>query len=130
METKHTHGPWKASSNGLIFGGNFATTQICDTGWCFWSNRLHELMQSDIVPPDKTQEFLRENIEISKANAKLIAAAPDLLEACQLLISRITDEQAIGNIANYIAAPAFIEATEGFVAAFDKAQSAIQKATE
>ena len=78
METKHTHGPWKASSNGLIFGGNFATTQICDTGWCFWSNRLHELMQSDIVPPDKTQEFLRENIEISKANAKLIAAAPEM----------------------------------------------------
>ena len=82
METKHTPGPWTASGNGTISGGKYNTTQIADTGWCFWTNRLHELMQ-ETTCPDDVQNFLRKNIVTSKSNAKLIAAAPDLLEACQ-----------------------------------------------
>ena len=37
-------------------------------------------MNDDIVPKDSTQDFINKNIKTSTANAKLIAAAPDLLE--------------------------------------------------
>ena len=89
METKHTPGPWTASGNGTISGGKYNTTQIADTGWCFWTNRLHELMQ-ETTCPDDVQNFLRKNIVTSKSNAKLIAAAPELLEACQISREYIT----------------------------------------
>ena len=92
METKHTPGPWTASGNGTISGGKYNTTQIADTGWCFWTNRLHELMQ-ETTCPDDVQNFLRKNIVTSKSNAKLIAAAPELLAACQELIAELDNRE-------------------------------------
>lgn len=66
-ELKHTQGPWEVSE--------LDKTKVWGNRKCVsWStneaqNRYHY--------PDKTEEEM-------KANAKLIAAAPDLLAACQM----------------------------------------------
>ena len=97
---KHTPGPWKASANGQIFGGKYNSTTVADTGWCFWTNRLHELMQEETTPDD-TQEFLRKNIRTSQANAKLIAAAPDLLETLEHIEKLYQNTDTIINKKNF-----------------------------
>jgi len=83
METKHTPGPWKIvrDASDFIQGVEVDSGWICDT-------------QFNSIPS-------------CEANAKLIAAAPDLLEALQEVI-KISDR-------NHIA--------------WDKAKAAIQKAT-
>ena len=68
MENKHTPGPWKPSFVGQICigvqnGGSYGQ-MICNT-----------------ILPEKDEEYEKEKIEI-ESNAKLIAAAPELLEAC------------------------------------------------
>ncbi len=63
---KHTKGPWKVTYDGnwTVTGGDFT---IC---------------HDNIDDHEKRQEE-------SYANAKLIAAAPELLDACTAILSRI-----------------------------------------
>lgn len=57
-ETKHTPGPWRIE-DGMVFGGHsFRVADLCCDG----------------------QKY-------NAADARLIAAAPDLLEACKRLVS-------------------------------------------
>jgi len=67
METKHTLGPWLRDGN-MIYS-------LMHAGWRkgeeLFKNRFHAYVQSDRECPDEEHE----------ANVKLIAAAPDLLEA-------------------------------------------------
>jgi hypothetical protein len=86
---KHTPGPWKADPNGIICGGQYGVTQVADTNWCFWSNRIFE-MSKDERTPQEVINNLRDNMETSTANAKLIAAAPDLIEACKAASSALS----------------------------------------
>ena len=59
--SKHTPGPWEADGEGYIFGPG--TSMIAETrGW--GDDSINEV-----------------------ANARLIAAAPDLLEACKLALN-------------------------------------------
>ena len=62
---RHTPGPWRRSEGGAIFGSDGKLIQICGE----YSVRFGE----------GTEEAL--------ANARLIAAAPDLLEACKALLT-------------------------------------------
>jgi hypothetical protein len=64
MNTQHTPGPWKLCYDGQIDGPDGRC--ICRFGW------------------DSYKEFTELN---NAANARLIAAAPDLLEALKLAIS-------------------------------------------
>lgn len=69
--TKHTPGPWKLSYVGTICigvqnGGSYGQ-MVCNT-----------------ILPDSDEDYKKEESEII-ANAKLIAAAPDLLDICQMI---------------------------------------------
>ena len=78
MKTKHTPGPWemKFDIDNTVYVES-KTTLIAD-------NLLNE---SDIL------DLSIEEIQEYKANAKLIAAAPDLLEACQELIAELDNRE-------------------------------------
>jgi hypothetical protein len=64
METKHTPGPWQASENGFLRMG------VRDASGAWMTYKAGE----DYMGPKQLE-----------ANAKLIAAAPDLLEALECL---------------------------------------------
>jgi len=89
MNTKHTQGEWK-------FEMPHFTYHITCNG--------KSIVQ--IIPTQEQQEY--------EANAKLIAAAPDLLVALERLVSRVEEN-------GY---------HTSFTMAFEKAKSAIKKATE
>ncbi len=69
---KHTPGPWKADENGIITGGEHFCTSIACTPFIK-------------AGPPNYKEVL--------ANTKLIAAAPDLLEALGSLVKRGNESQ-------------------------------------
>ncbi|HFK2339411.1 TPA: hypothetical protein ACGXSN_001127 [Pseudomonas aeruginosa] len=71
---KHTPGPW-VSRNNMVFGGKKC---IC----------------SNVNAASPTPQNIAEDVAMSIANARLIAAAPELLEALRDCVSRITDEVA------------------------------------
>ena len=58
---KHTQGKWKRRRNGMIFSGSLAIAKVRGS-------------------------FENENKDEYEANAKLIASAPELLEACKLAL--------------------------------------------
>jgi len=69
MNTQHTPGPWRVSHGATIFPsiGSLCThTKICD------------------FPTDMGRD-VEANAEV-KANAHLIASAPELLEVCDLFL--------------------------------------------
>ena len=70
-ETKHTPGPWHSNDECERYSGYFDTTVSKDDG---------ELIA--VVRSESSKEHVL-------ANAKLIAEAPDLLEACKLAAHHI-----------------------------------------
>jgi len=68
--SKHTPGPWKVASHKTKHGENFSIHARKD-GWC---NILHgdRFLDQEKCP----------SVDEARANARLIAAAPDLLAAC------------------------------------------------
>lgn len=82
----HTPGPWVRSRHGQLFGANGRQVEVWDAGIA-WASRSPE----------------------TEANARLIAAAPELLEALQTLVYNI--EQAwpgLSHLAPLVAARAAI----------------------
>lgn len=69
-EKSHTPGPW-VSRNNMVFGGKKC---IC----------------SNVNAASPTPQNIAEDVAMSIANARLIAAAPELLEALQVCIEQIT----------------------------------------
>lgn len=68
-EVKHTPGPWTAFNNQIAIG---VGSKDSDVAWVRFDNYgLRDSARS-------TQE--------DEANARLIAAAPELLEACRLIV--------------------------------------------
>lgn len=94
--TKFTSGPWKLSYVGKICigvqnGGSYGQ-MICNT-----------------ILPDSDEDYKKEESEII-ANAKLIAASPDMLHALDLLIASETYDQL--NVAKNMAVKAIKKATD------------------
>ena len=72
---KHTKGPWRTDGNGIITGGPDYCTSIGTTPVILWRT-------GSSGASTKNQKG---QIETAQANARLIAAAPELLEACKHL---------------------------------------------
>jgi len=71
MTTQHTPGPWHHKEGSVsVFAPDKPRRKICDTAW---------------------QTI---NVTEARANARLIAAAPDLLEALKRTVSRLESHTA------------------------------------
>ncbi len=66
----YTPGPWEQRNNRVLSGGKCICTNV------------------NAASP--TTQNIAEDVAMSIANAKLIAAAPDMLEALQVCIQQIT----------------------------------------
>jgi hypothetical protein len=88
-QLKHTPGPWESDRNGKIWAGgvSLADTYACARGIDY------------------------------KANARLIAAAPELLEACRLIVKYDSSDAIDG-----------VELMINYATALDAAKEAIAKA--
>lgn len=91
METKHTQGPWE-----VFQGGNFL--MVIKTGM----GKVKGFDKSNrIICEIRTELSCFEGTDEDKANARLIAAAPDLLDACKYTYLLLT--QNIGQQTHAIA---------------------------
>jgi hypothetical protein len=69
--TKHTPGPWAANDDGLVLG-----------------NMDNYEGEAPLVCTCGSADDLNKEPELHLANARLIAAAPDLLKTCRFLLKR------------------------------------------
>lgn len=107
MTAAHTPGPWTIQ-------GNHCPEIIAHSGTTDCPRTIA------IVDPVHTPRVL--NRDEAVANARLIAAAPELLEACQVMVEWDAREQDH--------AVDFAERMRMCIEAFDKARAAIAKATQ
>ena len=78
MQTKHTPGPWSVQTGSVIAG-----FRPDDSG-------LPLMVAQLVVPIHYSGELGRQaDVNVMHENARLIAAAPDLLEACTQAIGRL-----------------------------------------
>ena len=73
-QAKHTPGPWTIDKHGIITGGAYQCTSVGAV--CTWQAE-NRAKAGTAIMDGWTGEMLAE----ATANARLIAAAPDLLEA-------------------------------------------------
>lgn len=84
MSTKHTPGPWQVKHSESKAAWNVVGTKL---GGKYKIARCPYVIHT---PVDKNNlDLLSHESEEAKANAKLIAAAPEMLEAMQEFIDRV-----------------------------------------
>jgi hypothetical protein len=100
---EHTPGPWVNGDNGLIFG------QIGD------NQEAHEApFICDVIPAGAADRAgIGETTPEEKANANLIAAAPELLEALEGIASYMIDSLGMEHDRDVIKAMAAIAKARG-----------------
>jgi hypothetical protein len=104
-EVKHTPGPWSNTPLQDTIWANSGNTKVCTVADLPWKEHPITGRRSS-------------DAETEQANARLIAAAPELLEACKMLSSLAPSNEGIGGHAPIGA----------FFIAAQKARAAIAKA--
>jgi len=96
MMSKHTPGPWVAipAAERFMYEGNDLTSVVVCTDWTRGdanANGAHYRPDPSCVDNITIMDqFIRDlSLEEANANAHLIAASPELLEACEGLIELI-----------------------------------------
>ncbi len=94
MSNKHTPGPWRIKAaegspiedTGLVMSCNpLYPVPVCDTGIAYWYN-LRASAAHALKPGEIDDQIL-----LRQANAKLIAAAPQLLETIKQEFEKVLD---------------------------------------
>ena len=78
-ENKHTPGPWSYDIHGVITGGTHLATSVCVTS-------QHKWERAEGLGTWLEDQHRRELVSECRANARLIAAAPELLEALKMVV--------------------------------------------
>lgn len=78
-EIKPTPGPWCVDDLGVVRGGPAEMTSICETPVVYWRN----MMSTVPIDHERQKRIYNPMAEQAEANGRLIAAAPDLLEAAK-----------------------------------------------
>lgn len=99
-KTEHTPGPWRA---GLDVPGNMTDIKAMANVLVARVSRFTDIFRPAYQPSPQTE---------SEANARLIAAAPDLLEALQTL-TELCDERGLYPLNIEDARNAIAKATQG-----------------
>lgn len=82
MKSKHTPGPWVLAVGGLNKNNCFAIQS--DDGWLVgYTIPRVKIEKQHAVPIEPTEE--------DRANGRLIAAAPDLLDACRCALASLIE---------------------------------------
>mgnify|MGYP001405796334 CR=1 FL=1 len=82
MSTAHTPGPWGLACDGCAIVGANGGTQIVETGKAYWSNLAAAAAQGSTLAQKHLPEV--------EANARLIAAAPELLATLETVVADAT----------------------------------------
>ena len=80
MKYKHTRGPWKFSDDSAYFKTNPFSVYVQGLG--VHKTTVANIPSRKTIPEDE-----------ARANARLIAAAPKLLEALQAMLACVYDEE-------------------------------------
>ena len=99
METKHTKGEWVQVNKSQIFNENHHGI-LAFTGFNYDSDQVEvrDEGESWLSMRKRTEEVRVKAEEEQLANAKLIAAAPDLLEACMAIKDYFTDPNLVNDL--------------------------------
>ena len=89
-ESKHTPGPWSHDIHGVITGGPHLATSVCVTS-------QHKWERAEGLGTWLEDQHRRELVLECRANARLIAAAPELLEACKQIVWKLSHNHDDGN---------------------------------
>lgn len=115
--TAHTKGPWTADGEEISDSRGFEIADVAET--CIlrrWDDHYPDARHWSDLPGET---FIDRPVEEFEANVRLIAAAPELLEAAQQLI----DADARDSF-TLQAGPAFVAAVSALHAAIAKATTA------
>jgi hypothetical protein len=118
-EVSHTPGPWKVTESTASDG---AINLYAETDWPVNTPGQRSLasMTGSAYTNPKKHYFNPETLEANRANARLIAAAPDMLEALREILNEAEA------YADYLRSKALDEELERTI---DQARAAIAKAT-
>ena len=81
---KHTPGPWRITNNGDAIVSDDGGTLIVETGQAYWQNL-------EAASAGAGHEIAKRHLPEVQANASLIAAAPELLEALKGCHAMLTE---------------------------------------
>lgn len=122
MEAQHTHGPWEWRQP-YPDAGYYQLVAVGEFGVHPNGSKIYPVICDDVFAGDEYSP----SIDVHGANARLIAAAPQLLEACQAVLNAIKRTSLEGKVIwiqpPYVLPPVHETATERLQAAITAATS-------